>query len=45
MRCGDRHTGFVLLQSQLPSWVNFPDFERASLVNKVIGESTARHQP
>ena len=29
--------GVPALQSQLPSWVNFPDFEKVSWVNSVIG--------
>lgn len=28
----------VLVQVDLPSWVNFPDYERVSWVNSIIGK-------
>lgn len=29
-----------MLQVDLPSWVNFPDYERVGWVNSIIGESS-----
>ena len=37
------HQACFVLQVDLPSWVNFPDYERVGWVNSIIGEMRTPH--